>query len=156
MQPFHAMSVLVLSAALAACFRLEPAPQPDGFNPEYFGTDAERCSGRKLAGQGFSGAMKIGTVIEFSGSVVSAGRKFNIYYYDFVDKANDRETRRILVLDDTCGYLGSYPTDHRPTGTSGPDLLFGLPEESGSAIHFGNGKVPGHVRLGGQVRDLRK
>ena len=146
-----------IASALAGCCEQEQKPPWDVFNPVVFNTEDMRCSGKELVRQGFSGAMNLGTTIEFIGVVESAGKRFSIAYYDFINLENDHGTTRVLVFSSPCRYFGSYAvTLARPSGTSGPDILFNLPKESGNVIHFENGGPPKRTWVNGENPVLSK
>ena len=142
---------LVAASGLSACCFCE---RTDTFHPEFFGTGAERCSGRSLVRQGFSGLTDEGTVIEYVGSMEGDLDHYNIYYYDHENYGLYYEDKRIIVLNVICDYFGSYFTEIRPSRVSGNEIFFDVPEDLGNVIRFEQGKVPRKVRFNGRTEVL--
>lgn len=143
---------LGIAVPLLACCQADK----EVFNPEYFNTEHARCSGRDLVKQGFSGAMNLGTTMEFVGTVESSGIRYSILYYEFINPVNNHGNHRVLVFKDICRYIGSYSVNDRPSEISGAGILFNAPKEYGNVIHFENGMPPKQTWVDGENPKLWK
>lgn len=151
---FYAMAICLVPS-MSSCEKTKPkhVVRNIAVHPEFFGDGKVECSGTKLVDDGFGGVLDQLVSIEHLGDIKSGAFNYSVYYYY---RDGNHGTHIVIIMEDGCGYFGSYWVNDRPLRVSGQDVIFDAPVSSGNVIRFTGISPPARVVIDGEVEDFSR
>jgi hypothetical protein len=100
---------------------------------------------------GFGAVMDDAATTELIGCHRIGREQLAVIYYQRIWGEAARATKRVLVVSSTRGFLGMYGAERPTRVTSDGRILFPFPSARGNVISIANGRLPGRVRIDGEV-----